>query len=277
MRNTYRLAGCLLALAMAGNSALAQAQEETEEGPVVESQMTVIAADDGSGTPMVFSTRTGGGPAFAFGNADFSMVGGGDFVMPAPDPWSMINNPSVQKDLELVGDQLKRVQEMQKEHSDEMRKQLGDLRKGGSIDLGNVQNVKEIIDSLRQRQKEELQQLLLPHQIQRLRQVALQTHMKQAGTAGALANSEVAEQLGLDEDQIKSLQEKSKELREQMQKDIQALQEKMKASLIAELTPQQQAKLKELMGDKYEPQQEDWQQRIRRAPRRVRSGGNDDN
>lgn len=276
MRNLNRLASCSLALALACSSTLARAQEEVEEGPVVQSQMTVIAADDGSGTPMVFSTTNlGGGPAFAFGG-ELNMVGG-DFVMPAPDPWSMINNPSVQKDLELVGDQLKRVQEMQKEHSEEMRRQIGDLKKGGSIDLDNMKKMREVIESLQARQKEELQQLLLPHQIQRLRQVALQTHMRQAGTAGALSNAEVAEELGISEAQIKQLKEKAKELREQLEKDVKALQEKMKESLIAELTPEQQAKLKEMIGDKYEPNQDDWRERFQRAPGRIRRNGPDDN
>ena len=95
-------------------------EEEVQTGEAVE--MTVIAGDETGGVPMIFTTSESVGPdgvrsglKFGVSPGSMSFVGGlgGDFVMPAPDPWSMLSNPSVQKDLELVGDQLKQVQELQ--------------------------------------------------------------------------------------------------------------------------------------------------------------------
>jgi protein-disulfide isomerase-like protein with CxxC motif len=122
---------------------------------------------------------------------------------------------------------------------------------------------------LRDRQREQMEGMLLPHQIARLQQVALQTHMKQAGTAGALASDKVAEELGLTNEQIERLKKRSKEINEKLAKEMEALKEKAKNELLKELSLDQQNKLKEMTGDKYEPQSKDWEDRFKdmRRPR----------
>lgn len=241
-------------------------------------EMTVIGAGE-EGAPMIFSTtesfgngesRTGmrimsGGP----GLMTFSNSATGDFVMPAPDPWNMLSNPSVQKDLELVGDQLKKVQDLQSDFAAQMKAQIGDLNKGG-LSTDRLKDLPILMKQLREQQREQMEGMLLPHQIERLKQVALQTHMKQSGTAGALASKKVAEALGMTEEQIERLKEKSKEINEQLAQDMEELKEKAKDELLNELTSDQKSKLKELTGDKYEPQTKDWEDRFKnlRRPRR---------
>ncbi|MEL7498691.1 MAG: hypothetical protein AAFN77_13875 [Planctomycetota bacterium] len=245
------------------------AQEDNE--PVVEAEaveMTVIGSDDGS-PPVIFSSSSSNG-MMAFSPTTSIVMGSGDMAMPAPNPWSMINNPSVQKDLELVGDQLDKVKELQQQHNQEIQKHLGDIR-GGSLDLKNIGGLKESMSRLRAEQEEQLRKLLLPHQIDRLKQIALQTHMKQSGTANALINKKVAEELDISEEQVERLKEKSKELKEKLAKDIEKLKAKMKDDLLEELTPEQRTKIKEMTGEKYEPKQDDWRERfkMRSRPRRV--------
>ena len=48
---------------------------------------------------------------------------------------------------------------------------------------------------------------------------------------------------------------------------MEELKEKAKDELLKELTADQQAKLKEMMGDKYEPQNKDWEERFKRTRR----------
>jgi transcriptional regulator with XRE-family HTH domain len=190
--------------------------------------------------------------------------------MPAPDPFSMLGNPSVQKDLELVGDQLKEVQDMQAAFAQEMKDQIGDLSKGG-ISKDRFKDLPALMAKLKAQQREKMESMLLPHQIDRLRQVALQTHMKQAGTAGALASEQVAEALGISEEQIEKMKTRSKEINAKLAKDMEELKEKAKEELLGELTADQRKKLKEMTGDKYEPQNKDWQESIdRMRPRRKR-------
>ena len=278
------MAFAVMSLCMVG-STIAQ-----DDAPPVESsgeaiEMTVIGAGE-EGAPMIFSTtesfgngesRSGlrilsGGPGvMAFGGA-----AGGDFVMPAPDPWGMLSNPSVQKDLELVGDQLKQVQDLQSEFAQQMKDQIGDISKGG-LNKDRLKDIPALMKQLRDQQREKMEGMLLPHQIARLKQVALQTHMKQAGTAGALASERVMEELGISEEQIERLKKRSKEINEQLAKDTADLKEKAKEKLLKELTADQRSKLKEMIGDKYEPQSKDWEERFKnmRRPRiRTQRGDN---
>lgn len=238
-----------------------------EDEPVqTQIEMAVIDSDDGTG-PMVFSSVNGASIQFAPGG-----MLGGDFAMPAPDPFSMISNPSVQKDLELVGDQLEKIQKLQKEHSQKMRDQLG-IGQGGSLNLQDIEAFKKSVEEMKSQQQAELKKLLLPQQIDRLKQIAFQTHMKQAGAANALANKKIKEALGLTDEKIKELKEKSKELNKKLAEDIEELKAKMKEELLGELTSEQREKIKSLTGEKYQPQKEDWQERFRsirsRGPRRM--------
>lgn len=271
MKQTNLLAA-LVAVSLFGNMTFAQ----ESDAPVVQEsssvEMTVIGSDDGA-APMVFSTVNG--DSLGFSVASPMLIGNNSsFAMPAPDPWSMVNNPSVQKDLNLVGEQLDKVKELQREHSEEMRKHFAGM-KNGSLDLGNLDGLKESMAELKRKQREQLEKLLLPHQIDRLHQVALQQHMKQAGTANALANKKVAEELGISDEQIDNLKKKAKELKEKLAKDIEALKEKMKKELLQELKPEQREKLESMVGDKYAPSKEDWKERFSpRLRERLKSRGN---
>ncbi len=283
MKLTQMMRGFVFGVATLGVAGFAAAQEE--DPPVGEAvEMTVIGTGD-EGGPMIFSTtesfgngesRSGlrilsGGP----GVMAFSDSGGGDFMMSAaaPDPWGMLSNPSVQKDLELVGDQLKKVQDLQADFAQQMKDQIGDISQGG-LNQDRLKDLPALMKQLRDRQREQMESMLLPHQIARLQQVALQTHMKQAGTAAALASDKVAEELGITSEQIERLKKRSQEINEKLAKDMAELKEKAKDELIKELTLDQQAKLKELVGDTYEPQTNDWNDRfqnIRRPRPRIRT------
>jgi hypothetical protein len=201
---------------------------------------------------------------------------GSDFVMPAPDPWSMLSNPSVQKDLELVGDQLKQVQDLQADFARQMRDQMGDIKKGG-LSPDRLKGLPELMKKLREQQREQMQGVLLPHQVERLKQVAFQTHMKQAGAEGALSSEQVKEELGITDEQIERLKKRSKEIKAKLAEDMEKLKEKAQQELLMELTADQRAKIKEMTGDKYEPQTKDWEESFKRTRSRLRTPQKDRN
>lgn len=273
MRRLMRgFAAAVAAASMVSTASYAQeelvVENEVQESSGERTEMTVIAGD-GFAAPMIFSTTetlgSGEGPAIrmmAAPGAGFSFSGGGDFSMPAPDPWSLLGNPSVQKDLELVGDQLQRVKDMQAEMGRQMKEKIGDLSKGG-IGPERFAGLGELMKKLRAEQKEQLSSVLLPHQIDRLKQVALQTHMKQSGTANALASELVAEELGISDDQKERLQKRQKEIKEKLAQQIEELKKKAKDELLMELTPDQRGKLKKMVGDEYKPNNQDWTDSIR--------------
>lgn len=253
------------ALAFYGQLANAQEEASPETGPAESvTEMTVMSVDDGSGPSVLFSS--GAGQMFTPLATGLS---GGSFSMPAPDPWNMIGNPSVQIDLDLVDDQKEKIQSLKKDMASEMSELMGELQ-GGKINP-------EVISRLKSAQsdyKEKMMDLLLPSQQDRLKQIALQMHMKSAGTTTAITNKAVAEALDITPEQTEKLQAKSKELQKKLAEQIEQLKEKMKNELLAELTPQQREKLKELKGDKYESKKSDWSDRIKRMRNRVKPTGN---
>ena len=185
-----------------------------------------------------------------------------------------MQNPSVQKDLELVADQTKKIEEIQRAFNDKIKDQLKDLKLGNK---DGARNLSQVISELRASQSEEINSLLLDHQRTRLQQIALQQHMKTAGTAGALSSKRWAEALGIDDEQQKRLQEKAKELGEERKEKIAKMDADIKARLLKELTPEQRKKLEEMTGDEYQSKTEDWREKFDRRDSRQMQRLNRDN
>jgi hypothetical protein len=103
---------------------------------------------------------------------------------------------------------------------------------------------------MEQRQKEteeELNNILLPQQRDRLKQITFQMQNR-----GSVTGRGVAEALGLTEEQREKLQAKDRELQTEINKKIAELRAEGREQLLKELTPEQQAKYKELVGDQFE-------------------------
>lgn len=255
----------LLGLACSTNSV--RAQDDPPQGEVQTTQsveMTVIG--DGLSAPMIFSTNsTDGGVTRmgVFAGSDLFVNGeaNGDFGMPAPDPFAMLSNPSVQKDIELVGDQLKKVQELQSNFAQRMKDEIGDLSKGG-LGADRFKGIPDLMKRLREEQQTEMESLLLPHQIDRLKQVALQTHMKRAGAASALVSEALANELGITDAQKEKLKARAEEIKVKLAEEMAKLKEQAQEDLLSVLDATQRAKLKEMTGDKFESRDEDWKSKI---------------
>lgn len=244
-------------------------QESDSFGESIE--MTIIAGD-GLAAPMIFSSSEsfGGGEMSAgvrmmaapaemtfVGGLGGGIVSGGMPGMASPDPWGMLSNPSVQKDLELVGDQLQQVRDLQSQFAAQIQDQIGNFSEGG-FTPDRLKDLPELIKKIRANQQEQMKELLLPHQIQRLQQVALQTHLQQAGTAGALASEKLAEELGITDEQKERLKTRSEEINKKLQEDMEKLKEQAREDILKELTKDQRTKLEEMTGNKYKPQPGDW-------------------
>lgn len=239
---TWLAAICLMALVSITN------------GQVIEMSTEMIDDDGEQMRFMSFSTDDG-----------FNMSTGPSILMPSPtmgggfsfgsDQFSLLNKPNVQQELSLVDEQVERLKEVRKnfrnrmkEVTSQMQNDTGNFR----LDPDMIKKLQELTKEINEQKREEIEGLLLPEQIERLKQIALQSTMKHQGTVNALGNKEVAEALGLDKEQIKSLRKRSKELAQKVQEDIMALREKAREDLLEELSDEQREKLDELLGDKFE-------------------------
>lgn len=230
--------------------------QETPPSSNTESRSAVIvrAESDGNGEAIeTIAMSTDGGDFFTFaaapGMAGPVMFGGGNPLEPSE---FLLNNPGVQKELELLDGQREQIQQMQNEFGKEIKTKLDTLMKGGSH---NDEQIGAAIQELNQRKKSRLSEILLPHQVDRLKQISLQMNVNQSGLGQALASKALMEQLGIDEKQKEALEAKARELADEFEKKVSQLKSEMRDELMDELTPDQRQKMKDLMGQKFEFQE----------------------
>ena len=185
----------------------------------------------GSGAPLVFSINAT--PAIAFG-----------------DSASMLVDQRVQKELELMADQQQMLTDIRADFEKRIT-EMRQARKTGDSDEENQKRHKAI-QRLRDERTKMMEQVLLPHQVERLRQVSLQLKMKQHGDVEMLTGDLLAEKLGIDEVQKQRIEQRAEEIKQQMQKEIAEIKEKGRKQLLNELTSRQRRELEEMLGVDYE-------------------------
>jgi hypothetical protein len=220
--------------------------------PVSEQRAAVIVQaetnDDGEVVDTFAIASTDGGAFFTLEAAP----GGAPFMLgsnPTEASEFLLNDPGVQKELELLDGQLEQLRQMQSEFGKEIKTKIDDVMKQGGP---GKEKIGEMINEINDRRKGRLAEILLPHQIERLKQISFQSHVKHGGLGNAFANKALAEQLGIDEEQQEALAKKAEELRKEFEEKVAKLKEEMREELIDELTPEQRKKIKELMGDTFE-------------------------
>ena len=267
-RFSLTLAAALLGLM---TTTLVAQEEGQAEAIVVSAIETSDSGPDGAPTQQlrVFSTNNVMPQTFVMD----TMAGGGAMSFNfggAVDKFSMLQNPSIQKEIELVDEQVQQIREIQREFGQKIKEQL----KGG-ISGEKAKNLGELIRKLKEEQKEKMNDVLLEHQQERLNQVSLQTQLRNSGTANALATANFKEALGLSDEQIEKLRKKATELKKDMEEKIKKMREEMKEELLGELSSSQRRKLTKMLGDKYEPKSEDWKFNLNDRIRRARERRND--
>jgi len=227
------------------------------QGEGGEMQIMSFSADDGAG--MVFSSPM--------------MLGGEGMMMPGMmDQFGLLSQQSIQEELDFVGEQREQYKRLQQDYNNRIREKMEAMNKGG-FDPAKAQSLGDEIRVMKEQQARDIEDLLLPHQVNRLKQIQLQNKMKALGL-NALNDKQLAEELGMTEEQLEKLKERAKELSAELQKKIKSLREETQETLLKELSKDQQEKLKELTGDKFEmPAPKPLE--FRRGREGGRSSGND--
>jgi hypothetical protein len=233
--------------------------DESGAGPIVISSSRMAFSDDPEGGESSFQIFTGNDIG-----GDWMPNGG------AIDPLTLLDNESVREELELVGDQLDKYKDAQTQ----LREEIGEKAKslaGGRLSPAEMGEVAKEIAELQKGRQTKLESMLLPHQLERLKQVAVQIQMKKRGAANTLLSDQMTEELGIDEAQKKRIEERQKELKKELADRMAELKEEIRDKLLAELTSEQKAKLEELSGDDFDYKPTDFRKQIQeRINRRVK-------
>lgn len=238
-----------------------QESDDHQAGTVESSKIGISIVGDGS-APMVFSavgSSVDGGPmVLSFGSPmeggalALPLMSNSPALMTGPQAaLSLLNDPDIQKEIEMASDQLKEYQEMQQSLQQAIEQRMGNLT-SGNFDPQNAREIGEVVRKMREEHQTRIERLLLPHQFERLQQISLQRHIQQNGAVGALGNKQLMEELGLTEEQLERLKKRSGEINDQLKIKMEKLKEEAQAELLAELNPQQRNRFLELIGKKYE-------------------------
>lgn len=160
----------------------------------------------------------------------------------------LLSQKSVQEELKLTEDQVKKVKEL----SDKQRESFRGLR-----DLSQEERQKKMAEAAKANTKA-LAEILKPEQLKRVKQISLQ----QRG-AGALRDPEVVKTLNLTDEQkdkVKTIQDEARKARGDGQRGDRSAEARKKREearkatndkLLGVLTAEQKSKLKELTGEPF--------------------------
>lgn len=169
-------------------------------------------------------------------------------------PW--LHSPQMEKELEIVAEQKEALAKLQKQSIEDMNKLYKEAQTGDQREV--TKRYYELSAAMGVDTDKRVKAILLPNQIRRLQQIALQ--MKLGATAyghvDGLVNGIVAEELQLTEAQKRQLKEKQKEITADIQRKTQEFYKELRESshqeLLSVLTPEQRKKLDDLTGEKFE-------------------------
>ncbi len=165
-----------------------------------------------------------GGPG---GGGRMPMFGGGG----AMGNVMLLMREDVRKHLDLLDEQVEELQAVAQEMFQGMRNRSAEERETATKDL-----------------EKKINEILLPHQVKRVEQIATQQRMQRGG----LLSDDIVEKLSITEAQREKLTAKQQEVREDLAKKIAELRKQSEEKLVSELTPAQRAKLKELIGEPFD-------------------------
>ena len=186
-----------------------------------------------------------GGPGGGFGGPG-GMFGGGNDAM-------LLQNDDVRQELGLVDDQVEKLTGIREKMQEEFRSMFTGLR-----DLSEDERrakFEELQTKMRDRQTEmqrEIDDVLLPHQSKRLKQIGRQMRSRQGG--GGVNSDSVADELKLTDEQKEKLKEKAVEVEKKLREKMAKLRKEAEDELLSVLTPEQRAEWKDMVGDPFEMQ-----------------------
>ena len=184
-----------------------------------------------------------GGFGGGFGGGGF---GGGGLT-------EMLRRDDVRAELELVDDQVKDMEALAEKLRARMQEEFTKLREAGND--GNREDrfagMRETMQKIAADAEKQVGEILLPHQMKRLKQLQNQMRM-QGGSTRALTDGSLAEELGITDAQKEKLRESATKVEQELRQKLAELRKEAQEKLLAELTPEQRSKYKELVGDPFE-------------------------
>jgi hypothetical protein len=158
----------------------------------------------------------------------------------------LLSDPNVRAELEMVDDQYEDLKRLNSEIQERTASQLRGL------DFQDTANLAKQIRFIRERSNEDLDAVLLPHQLDRLRQIQMQSQLKRRSLVDILTNDPLKSDLDITDQQSEQLREEEKEIEEDLAREIAKLRERARDRLLSKLKPSQKSEIEKMIGDTFE-------------------------
>lgn len=193
---------------------------------------------------VAFAQPGGGRGGFGGGGFGGGGFGGGGF---GGGGLMLLGDENVRKDLGVTDDQMAKLQEVQQKAGEKIRGLFEGMR-----DLSQEERQSkfaEIQKEMTAINEKAQAEVLLPKQIERLKQIGIQSRLNRGGTSDALASDDIAKELGITEAQKEALKKAQEEADAEMREEMTKLRDKARQKILNVLTSEQQSKLKKLTGE----------------------------
>ena len=177
-------------------------------------------------------------------------------------------NSELRKEIEVVDDQVDAVKKLAEDYQREM---MEFHQKNGKIGLeiqrlfkeGKMEEAKELGEEYQNRNsefsegyKKKIAEVLLPHQIERLNQIAKRQSARYTNEFQDEFGIGVAfaDEIGLTAAEKKRLIDTVKEARKEYYATVEEARKKANEKILSSLTTEQKEKMKEILGEEYDPQ-----------------------
>ncbi len=218
----------------------------------------------GQGDPRQGGPGGPGGP----GRGGFGGFGGGPGGPGGGGELMLLASEQVQKEIELIDEQIKEFEKLREEQQEKMREMFAGMRDLAEDERrAKFESMRGKLEEVQKELKEKMNAVLMPHQLDRLKELNIQIR-----GMGALDDPEVAAELKITEEQKKELAAKREELgrkmrevftgnrgdgqqrgpSEEMRAKFQQMQTEMTDALLGVLTSEQKARFEQMKGKKFE-------------------------
>jgi hypothetical protein len=179
--------------------------------------------------------RGGRGGQGGFGGGGFG--GGTTFLL---------QNADVRKELEIVDEQIEKIDAIRE-------KQRADRPEFDFRNATEEERTK-FIEQMRERNTantKEIEAVLLPQQRERLAQIGLQMRIQQMGVVQALTTGDIAEQIGVTDDQKTKMEEAAAAAEKDLQDKIAKARTEARDKILGTLSSEQKDKVKKMLGTEF--------------------------
>ena len=144
----------------------------------------------------------------------------------------LLGDPAVRKELDMVDSQF---EELKAVNLDFQQKVADEIK---SLDLTDSKQILNTVGNITKSAEGRFENVLLPHQVERLRQLSMRTRLKRQSLVEVITSDPVATDLNVSDGQSQKLREAEREINAELQREIAQLRAKAREKLLSQLKPQ---------------------------------------